>query len=98
MMIKNSNDPVYAMCDDGTTAHWVTKDNGTVEMTITDDGYRYVAGMLIVNVLENVRTRKDWTIEDASFLIMGALRIARNLSDEEFNLLISSLEDRYTSK
>jgi hypothetical protein len=70
----------------------------TLEMTITDDGYRYVAGMLVVNVLENVRTRKDWTIEDASFLIMGAMRIARNLSDEEFNLLISSLEDRYASK
>ena len=70
----------------------------TLEMTITDDGYRYLAGMLIVNVLENVRTRKDWTMEDASFLIMGAMRIARNLSDEEFNLLISSLEDRYNSK
>jgi hypothetical protein len=70
----------------------------TLEMTITDDGYRYVAGMLVVNVLENVRTRKDWSMEDASFLIMGALRIARNLSDEEFNLLISSLEGRYTSK
>ena len=70
----------------------------TLEMTITDDGYRYVAGMLIVNVLEDVRTRKDWTMEDASFLIMGAMRIARNLSDEEFNLLISSLEDRYNSK
>ena len=70
----------------------------TLEMTITDDGYRYVAGMLIVNVLENVRTRKDWTMEDASSLIMGAMRIARNLSDEEFNLLISSLHDRYTSK
>jgi hypothetical protein len=70
----------------------------TLEMTITDDGYRYVAGMLVVNVLENVKTRKDWTMEDASFLIMGALRIARNLSDEEFNLLISSLEGRYASK
>jgi hypothetical protein len=70
----------------------------TLEMTITDDGYRYVAGMLVVNVLENVRTRKDWSMEDASFLIMGALRIARNLSDEEFNLLISSLEGRYASK
>lgn len=70
----------------------------TLEMTITDDGYRYVAGMLIVNVLENVKTRKDWTMEDASFLIMGAMRIARNLSDEEFDLLISSLQDRYTGK
>ena len=70
----------------------------TLEMTITDDGYRYVAGMLVVNVLENVKTRKDWSMEDASFLIMGALRIARNLSDEEFNLLISSLEGRYASK
>jgi len=70
----------------------------TLEMTITDDGYRYVAGMLVVNVLENVRTRKDWTIEDASFLIMGAMRIARNLSDEEFYLLIATLEDRYASK
>ena len=37
----------------------------TLEMTITDDGYRYVAGMLVVNVLENVRTRKDWSMEDA---------------------------------
>jgi hypothetical protein len=70
----------------------------TLEMTITDDGYRYVAGMLIVNVLENVRTRKDWTMKDASFLIMGAMRIARNLSDEEFNLLISEIENRYTGK
>ena len=70
----------------------------TLEMTITDDGYRYIAGMLIANVLENVRTRKDWTIDDASALIMGALRIARNLSNEEFNLLISSLEDRYSGK
>lgn len=70
----------------------------TLEMTITDDGYRYVAGMLVVNVLENVKTRKDWTMEDASFLIMGAMRIARNLSDEEFDLLISSLQDRYTGK
>jgi len=39
----------------------------TLEMTITDDGYRYVAGMLVVNVLENVKTRKDWSMEDASF-------------------------------
>jgi hypothetical protein len=67
----------------------------TLEMTITDDGYRYVAGMLIANVLENVRTRKDWTIGDASALIMGAMRIARNLSEAEFDLLISSLEERY---
>jgi hypothetical protein len=70
----------------------------TLEMTITDDGYRYVAGMLVVNVLENVKTRKDWSMEDASFLIMGALRIARNLSDDEFNLLISTLEGRYSGK
>jgi hypothetical protein len=67
----------------------------TLEMTITDDGYRYVAGMLIANVLENVRTRKDWTIGDASALIMGAMRIARNLSEAEFDLLILSLEERY---
>lgn len=70
----------------------------TLEMKITDDGYRYVAGMLVANVLENVRTRKDWTMEDASFLIMGAMRIARNLSEGEFDLLISSLHDRYTGK
>ena len=67
----------------------------TLEMTITDDGYRYIAGMLIANVLENVRTRRDWTLGDASALIMGALRIARNLSEAEFDLLISSLEERY---
>lgn len=67
----------------------------TLAMTITDDGYRYVAGMLVANVLENVRTRKGWTIGDASALIMGAMRIARNLSDEEFDLLILSLEKRY---
>jgi len=67
----------------------------TLEMTITDDGYRYVAGMLIANVLENVRTRRDWTLGDASALIMGAMRIARNLPEAEFDLLISSLEERY---
>ena len=67
----------------------------TLEMTITDDGYRYIAGMLIANVLENVRTRRDWTLGDASALIMGAMRIARNLPEAEFDLLISSLEERY---
>jgi len=67
----------------------------TVAMTITDDGYRYIAGVLFANVLENVRTRRDWTLGDASALIMGALRIARNLSEPEFDLLISSLEERY---
>lgn len=70
-------------------------ENETLEMTITDDGYRYIAGMLIVNVLENVRTRRDWTLGDASALIMGAMRIARNLSEAEFDLLISSLDEKY---
>jgi len=50
----------------------------TLEMTITDDGYRYIAGMLVANVLENVRTRRDWTIGDASALIMGAMISIRN--------------------
>jgi hypothetical protein len=73
----------------------MSMESKTLEMTITDDGYRYVAGMLIANVLENVRTRRDWTLGDASALIMGAMRIARNLPEAEFDLLISSLEERY---
>lgn len=67
----------------------------TIAMTITDDGYRNIAGMLICNVLENVKTRRDWTIHDASFLTIGALKIARSLSDEDFALLISSIDERY---
>jgi len=51
----------------------------TLEMTITDDGYRYIAGMLVANVLENVRTRRDWTIGDASALIMGAMNSRNNV-------------------
>ena len=67
----------------------------TLEMTITDDGYRYIAGMLISNVLENIKPRKDWATGDATVLVLGAIKIARNLPEAEFDLLISSLEERY---
>jgi len=33
----------------------------TVAMTITDDGYRQIAEMTIINVLDNVKTNKDWS-------------------------------------
>ena len=43
----------------------------TVAMTITDDGYRQIAEMTIINVLDNVKTNKDWSRKDAALLIMG---------------------------
>jgi hypothetical protein len=73
----------------------MSMESKTLEMTITDDGYRYIAGMLISNVLENIKPRKDWATGDATVLVLGAIKIARNLSEAEFDLLISSLEERY---
>jgi len=73
----------------------MSMESKTLEMTITDDGYRYIAGMLISNVLENIKPRKDWAIGDATVLVLGAIKIARNLPEAEFDLLISSLEERY---
>jgi hypothetical protein len=73
----------------------MSMESKTLEMTITDDGYRYIAGMLIANVLENIKPRKDWAIGDATVLVLGAIKIARNLPEAEFDLLISSLEERY---
>lgn len=70
-------------------------ESNTIEMKISHDGYRNMAGMFICNVLENVKTRKDWTIQDASFLLLGAMKIARSLPDDEFALLISSIDKRY---
>jgi hypothetical protein len=67
----------------------------TLEMTITDDGYRQIAEMTIINVLDNVKTSKDWSKRDASLLIMGAMMIVRHLTDDEFNLLTSYVEGRY---
>ncbi len=68
----------------------------TVGMTITDDGYRQIAEMTIINVLDNVKTSKDWSKRDASLLIMGAMMIVRHLTDDEFILLTSYVEGRYT--
>lgn len=70
----------------------------TVKMTITDDGYREIAAMTIINVLDNVKVNKDWSKHDASLLIMGAMMISRHLSDDEFILLTSEIEKRYPSE
>ena len=70
----------------------------TVAMTITDDGYRQIAEMTIINVLDNVKTNKDWSKHDASLLIMGAMMIVRHLSDDEFNLLTTYVEQRYNNE
>jgi hypothetical protein len=73
-------------------------EKNTIAMTITDDGYREIAAMTIINVLDNVKVNKDWSKRDASLLIMGAMMIARHLSDDEFILLTSEIENRYNSK
>jgi len=73
-------------------------ESNTIRMNVSVEGYRNMAGLFICNVLENVKTRKDWTIRDASFLILGAMKVARSLPDDEFALLISSIEDRYNAK
>jgi len=70
-------------------------EKNTIAMTITDDGYREIAAMTIINVLDNVKVNKDWSKRDASLLIMGAMMIARHLSDDEFILLTSYVEGRY---
>ena len=73
-------------------------EKNTIAMTINDDGYREIAAMTIINVLDNVKVNKDWSKRDASLLIMGAMMIARHLSDDEFILLTSEIENRYTGK
>ena len=73
-------------------------EENTLGMTITDDGYRHIAAMLIGNVVENVQTNEDWSRKDASFLIMGAMMIGRHLSDDEFILLTEAVEGRYSGK
>ena len=73
-------------------------ESNTIRMNVSVEGYRNMAGLFICNVLENVKTRKDWTIRDVSFLILGAMKVARSLPDDEFALLISSIEDRYNAK
>lgn len=73
-------------------------ESNTIRMNVSVEGYRNMAGLFICNVLENVKTRKDWTIRDASFLLLGAMKVARSLPDDEFALLISSIEDRYNAK
>jgi hypothetical protein len=70
----------------------------TVAMTITDDGYRQIAEMTIINVLDNVKTNKDWSRKDAALLIMGAMMIVRHLTDDEFNLLTTYVEQRYDNE
>lgn len=73
-------------------------EKNTIAMTITDDGYREIAAMTIINVLDNVETNEYWSKKDAALLIMGAMMIARHLSDDEFILLTSEVENRYTGK
>ena len=68
----------------------------TIAMKITDDGYRQIAEMTIINVLDNVKSSKDWSKRDASLLIMGAMMIVRHLTDDEFYLLTHDIENRYT--
>jgi len=46
-----------------------------VGIEITDDGYRSFAGLFIVNVLDNVKSRKGGMKADACALIMGAIKI-----------------------
>jgi len=70
----------------------------TIAMTITDDGYREIAAMTVFNVIDNVKTHDDWSKYDASVLIMGAMMISRHLTDDEFNLLTSTIEKRYSGK
>lgn len=67
----------------------------TLEMTITDEGSRNIAGLFIVNVLDNVKSRKGWTKGDACALIMEAVKIARYLPDDEYNAMVSRVKERY---
>jgi hypothetical protein len=67
----------------------------TKMMTITDDGYLHIAMMFSTNVIDAVRTRKDWGKDDASELLIGVLDIVRTMPDDNFELLKSNLKSRY---
>jgi len=54
-----------------------------------------IAGLFIVNVLENVKSRKGWMKADACALIMEGIKIARQMDDEEYALLDSQIKKRY---
>ena len=66
-----------------------------VGVEITNDGYRSLAGLFIVNVLDNVKSRKGWMKADACALIMEAIKIARQMDDVDYALLDSQIKKRY---
>lgn len=66
-----------------------------VGVEITNDGYRSLAGLFIVNVLDNVKSRKGWMKADACALIMEAIKIARQMDDVDYALLDVQIKKRY---
>jgi|LauGreDrversion2_3_1035106.scaffolds.fasta_scaffold396029_2 hypothetical protein len=66
-----------------------------VGIEITDDGYRSIAGLFIVNVLDNVKSRKGWMKADACALIMEAIKICRQMDDEAYAFLDAQIKKRY---
>ena len=61
-----------------------------------DNAFKHsIAGLFIVNVLENVKSRKGWTKADACALIMEGIKIARQMDDEEYALLDVQIKKRY---
>jgi K+/H+ antiporter YhaU regulatory subunit KhtT len=66
-----------------------------VGVEITNDGYRSLAGLFIVNVLDNVKSRKGWMKADACALIMEAIKIARQMDDVDYALLDAQIKKRY---
>jgi hypothetical protein len=67
----------------------------TLEIAITDEGYRSIAGLFIVNVLDNVKSRKGWIKADACALIMEAIKIVRQMDDVDYAFLDAQIKKRY---
>lgn len=63
--------------------------------------YVAVAHHFFCNVVDRVRTREDdykWGKEDACELLLSATDIFRQLSDDEWNKVKSTLKERYVNK
>jgi len=67
----------------------------TLELTITNGGYVRIATTFVSNVVNNIKTTKDWGKDDAVQLLLSSLSIARNLPQEDFEVLISDLSKMY---
>lgn len=67
----------------------------TLELTITNNGYVRIATTFVSNVVNNIKTTKDWGKDDAIQLLLSSLSIARNLPQEDFEVLISDLSKMY---